>query len=475
MLIVIKKALAHQVSSLLALISILLLSACSSEPSHLQKVIASGELIVITRNSATTYYEGPNGPTGMEYDLIKGFANELGVQVRLIVAPTLSDVLTNLVNGEGDLAAAGLTITEERKQVMRFAPPYQTITQQLIYKLGEGRPKSVADLHGSLEVVKDSSHAALLKKIQPEFPNLTWTESYELDSEELLTLVWEKVIDYTVSDSNEFKLNQRFYPELRKAFELSKPESLAWAFTKSSDQSLYGAAVAYFNHIKKDGTLEQLLDRYYGHVQSFDYVGTRTYMRHILKRLPKYRPLFEYTGNELGIDWRLLAAMSYQESHWNAKAVSPTGVRGLMMLTRATAEYIGVKKRTDPAQSIRGGALYLKKLLAKFDGEIPMPDQTWFAIASYNIGYLHIIDAMELTQMRGGDQKSWKDIRENLPLLRKRKWYKKLKRGYARGNEAVRYTENIRSYYDILVWLTERDKPKVEEPPTALEISPPTL
>jgi membrane-bound lytic murein transglycosylase F len=475
MLITMNNALALRTFSLLAFITTLLLSACSNEPSHLQKVKANGELVVITRNSATTYYEGPNGPTGMEYDLVKGFANELGVQIRLIVAPTLSEVLSNLVNGEGDLAAAGLTITEERQKIMRFAPPYQTITQQMIYKLGEGRPNTIEDVEGSLEVVKDSSHAALLKQLQPQYPNLTWTESYELDSEELLTLVWEKVIDYTVSDSNEFQLNQRFYPELRNAFDISEPESLAWAFTQGKDQSLYGAAIAYFNRIKKDGTLEQLLDRYYGHVQSFDYVGTRTYMRHILKRLPKYRKLFEYTAEEFGLDWRFLAAMSYQESHWNAKAVSPTGVRGLMMLTQATAEYIGVKKRTDPAQSIRGGAMYYKKLLKKFDNKIPMPDQTWFAVASYNIGYLHIIDAIQLTEMRGGDTKSWKDLRENLPLLRKRKWYKQLKRGYARGNEAVKYTENIRSYYDILVWLTERNKPQKAVPSTALEITTPTL
>ncbi len=461
-------------SIMLFMLGVMHIQGCSKQSPLLQQVMERGELVVITRNSGTTYYEGPSGPTGMSYDLAKGFADELGVQLKIVVAPTLVDIFSMLKEGEGDLAAAGLTITPEREKFLMFTPPYQSVTQQVIYKLGEGRPRSIEELDGNIEVVNKSSHATLLKKLQKKYPSLSWSENKDLESEELLTLVWEKVIDYTVIDSNEFKINQRFYPELRVAFDLSDPEPLAWAFKKSPDKSLFNAATSYFNRIKENGTLEQLMDRHYGHVQSFDYVGTRTYMQHYLERLPKYQHLFEYTAQEYDLDWRLIAAMSYQESHWNPKAVSPTGVRGIMMLTKDTAEYIGVKKRTDAAQSIRGGTIYFKKLFDKFD-DIPMPDRIWFAVAAYNIGYLHIIDAIKLTEMRGGDSKSWKDLRENLPLLRKRKWYKKLKRGYARGNEAVRYTENIRSYYDILVWILEKNKPEEIPPPAALEITTPTL
>jgi len=221
-----------------------------------------------------------------------------------------------------------------------------------------------------------------------------------------------------------------------------------------------------------------LLERHYGHVSDFDYVGTRTYMRHIEQRLPEYRPHFEEAVADKDIDWRLLAAVAYQESHWNPKAVSPTGVRGMMMLTRTTANDLGVDRRTDPRQSIDGGSRYLKYLLDRIPERIQGRDRLWLALAAYNIGYGHMEDARIITQQRGGDPDKWMDVKESLPLLHKRKWYSKTKNGYARGNEAVRYVENIRSYYDILVWMIERNEPKPAPPatlPAALTLANPAL
>ena len=261
-----------------------------------------------------------------------------------------------------------------------------------------------------------------------------------------------------------------FYPELRAAFDLGKPEPLAWAFPKTGNDAIYREAIKFFNRIRHDGTINQLIERYYGHVSSFDYVGTRTYRKHISSRLPEYQPLFKEAGNRYGIDWRLLAAMAYQESHWDPHAVSPTGVRGIMMLTRATATHLGVTRRTDPVQSIDGGARYLARLLKSIPERIGEPDRTWMAVASYNIGFFHLEDARVITQKQGGNPDSWKDVKKSLPLLRQRKWYKQTKKGYARGDEAVTYVKNIRSYYDILMWQTDKERSQAELDESAFRI-----
>jgi len=436
------------------------LNACAPHQDRLARIKAAGEIHVLTRKSATTYYEGPLGPTGLEYDLAKRFADYLGVKLKLETPDTFEDILTEIENGDADVAAAGLTVTKTREKTVLFGPPYQYITQQLVYRLGTPTPKSIDDLTaGRVEVVAGSSHAERLRQLKKKHPKLEWTANPKASTEELLTLVWQQLIDYTVADSNEVAINRRYYPELRVAFDLTKPQPLAWAFPRDGDDSLYKAAVKFFDQLKSSGELDALLDRYYGHVEDYDYAGTTTYMRHVRMRLPDYRAEFQDAAREYKLDWRLLAAMAYQESHWNPDAVSPTGVRGIMMLTIATARHLGVDKRTDPIQSIQGGAQYLRALLDALPDSIKEPDRTWFALAAYNVGMGHVEDAREITRKRGGDPNVWADVKQNLPLLRRRKWYRHTRHGYARGNEPVRYVENIRSYYDILTWMLDRDEP----------------
>lgn len=450
------------------------LTACGQPTNLLEQVKANGELVVITRNSPTTYYEGPDGPTGFEYDLASLFARRLGVELRLVVPDNFPEILPMIEARQAHFAAAGLTVTEQRKTRVRFAPSYQKITPQLIYRTGTKPPRHWSALNGHLEVVASSSHCERLEALQTQNPELEWQENAELESEQLLNLVWEQVIDYTVADSNELSMNLRFYPELRVALDLSEPEPLAWAFPIDADASLYQEARNFFAHIQRNGELKQIIDRYYGHVKKFDYVGTRAYMRHIEQRLPSYRRMFEAAAETTEQDWRLLAAMGYQESHWNPKARSPTGVRGIMMLTLNTMRHLGLTDRLDPEQSISGGARYIAQIKKRLPERIADPDRTWMALASYNVGIGHLEDARILTQKNGADPDKWVDVSKHLPLLTQKKWYKQTKHGYARGREPVRYVENIRSYYDILVWHTAENRVP-EEVPSHFSFSLPAI
>jgi len=434
----------------------------------LEKVMSRGELTVITRNSPTTFYETSEGDAGLEYDLIKGFADSLGVKFKLVVANKFSDILPTVINGHVDFAAAGLSVTKDRQEFVRFTPAYQQVKQQIIYHRNNKRPKSVEDLFNKhIEIIAGSSHSQTMKKLGNENEELHWTDTEIADSNQLLHLVSEKLIEHTIADSNEFMIYRRFFPEIDVAFEIGDEEQLAWAFPKTSDNSLYKAASDYLKSIKNNGKLKQILERHYGHTKKFDYVGTRLFVRHISTRLKYYKNHFINAAKEHGLDWKLLAAAGYQESHWNRRAISPTGVRGIMMLTRKTAGQLGVKNRLNPKSSIFGGAKYLAHLIKRMDKNIPEPDRTWMALASYNVGYYHLDDARKITKKLGKDPNKWIDVKASLPLLAQRRWYKKTKYGYARGWEPVKYVENIRSYYDLLSWEINKSKPgPVPEPPS---------
>lgn len=399
------------------------------------------------------------------------FADRLGVKLTLLVPQSFGDLLEKVTNNEVDIAAAGLTITEERKKSLQFGPPYQEITEQLVYNNANRRPKDLSQVaRGNLEIVANSSHEERLKYLKEVIPELSWKSNREVESEELMEMVSDGIIDYTIADSNSVSLNQRYLYNLRVAFDVSEPQLLAWALPKSDDKSLLVEVQKFFQEIKDNGELTRMIERNYGHAEDFDYVGTKIYRRHIQTRLPQFQPLFEKAAAKEGLDWRLIAAIGYQESHWDPNAVSPTGVRGLMMLTLKTAKDLNITNRLDPKNSIFGGAKYFRKTKDRIDENIAEPDRTWMAMAAYNVGYYHVQDARELARKQDKNPDRWIDVKTVLPLLAKRKWYKQTRYGFARGWEPVRYVENIRSYYDILKWVDDKRKDAIVVPDEFLRI-----
>ena len=442
-----------------------LIGTCSSTPSILDQVLDTGTLRVVTRYSPTSYTITPDGPTGPEFDLVQSFADDLGVALIMEPVASVWEILPKLISGEAHMAAAGLSITESRQVYLNFGHPYESVDVHLIYKLGTGKPRSIDDiLDRSIEVVAASSHVDLLTSLRETYPALSWSENTDVEFAELLTKVAMGDIDLTVADSPDFNIQRHFYPDLRVALDLEIDDPIAWAFPKGTGDSLLAIADDFLIKSDRSGLLARIHDRYYGHTHKFDYVGTRNFIRHFKNRLPRYREWFEQAGEEWGVDVRLLAAIGYQESHWRSQAVSPTGVRGIMMLTLDTAEYLGVDNRLDPQSSIFGGAQYYARQTERIADTVAEPDRTWLALAAYNVGFNHIKDARMIVEWEGGDPDTWVNISDALPLLAQRKWYSLVPFGYARGWEPVLYVNNIRAYYTILQWLTEKEEnPVIEE------------
>lgn len=447
----------------------LLTAACggltaSQTPTLLEKVQAAGKLYVLSRNGPTTYYEGSHGLTGFEYTLAKAFADELGVELVIQEEDNLAILMEKLGSPTAQIGASGLTITDERRRKVRFGQPYLEVTQQLIYNRDQPRPESVEDLIGKdLLVIANSSHSEHLRELRRSYPELRWRERNDLEMIDLVEMVHKGELQYAIVDSNAFAVNHAVFPKAEVAFDVSEPQQLAWAFPRQADSSLYDAAREFFAGMEADGRLAEITDYYYGNNSQVNRSGAMLFAERVESRLPDWEDYLRDSGKEFQIDWRLLAAMSYQESHWNSRARSHTGVRGLMMLTQVTAREMGIANRIDPEQSISGGAQYFKKIFERIPERIQGSDRTWMALAAYNVGMGHLEDARILTESQGDDPDKWVDVKRYLPLLAKRKYYQHTRHGYARGWEPVEYVQNIRQYYNILRWHDQQKQRRIAE------------
>ena len=424
----------------------------------LSQIKSRGVLRISTVNSPLTYYTINNAPAGMDYELAKRFADYLGVKLEVTVRPNLGDLFDDLNDGKADLLAAGLIYNSERLSRYQSGPSYYSVSQQLVYRIDKPRPKNLGDLKGRLIVQSGSAYLSTLRSAKADsYPDLDWAISTDMGQKALLEAVADGKLDYTVGDSVTIGLLQRIHPQLAVAFDITDEEPVTWYLPRNDDDSLNAAMLDFYSQMGEEGTMARLEEKYLGHVGTFDYVDTRTFLRAIDNTLPDIKPLFEKYASS--IDWRLLAAISYQESHWNPQATSPTGVRGMMMLTRNTADSLDVNDRLDPEQSIRGGSEYLRRMMEKVPETIPEDERIWFALAAYNMGYAHMLDARRLTLKQGGNPDSWADVKLRLPMLSQKRYYAQTTYGYARGHEAYNYVENIRKYQISLVgYLQEQEK-----------------
>ncbi|MEQ5305340.1 membrane-bound lytic murein transglycosylase MltF [Providencia rettgeri] len=421
----------------------------NTQNSQINKIISQGELRISAVSSPLIYIDEQKQLRGFDYELAQGFASYLGVKLKITIRPTFEQIFDDLENGDADIAVAGLLYNKDRLAKTKTGPSYLNVTQQLVYRKGTNRPKNFNEITGKLLVTAGTAHASTLKELAKEYPNLKWEETSKYNTNQILEIVADGEVDYTLEDSIAVALQQRIHPQLAVAFDLLDDHAVTWYMRRSKENSLDAALLDFFNISHESELLARLNEKYFSHVESFDYFDTMAFIKAIDNKLPEYQPLFEKYAQV--IDWKLLAAIAWQESHWDPLATSPTGVRGLMMLTKPTATTMGIADRLDPEESIKGGAAYIAYIMERLPETIEEDDRIWFALSAYNMGYGHMQDVRKLTEMLGGDPNRWLDVKARLPLLTQKKYYSQLTYGYARGHEAYRYVENIRRYHQSLV------------------------
>ncbi|SPZ23668.1 Membrane-bound lytic murein transglycosylase F precursor [Providencia rettgeri] len=421
----------------------------NTQNSQINKIISQGELRISAVSSPLIYIDEQKQLRGFDYELAQGFASYLGVKLKITIRPTFEQIFDDLENGDADIAVAGLLYNKDRLAKTKTGPSYLNVTQQLVYRKGTNRPKNFNEINGKLLVTAGTAHASTLKELSKEYPNLKWEETSKYNTSQILEMVADGEVDYTLEDSIAVALQQRIHPQIAVAFDLLDEHAITWYMRRSKENSLDAALLDFFNLSHETELLARLNKKYFSHVESFDYFDTMAFIKAIDNKLPEYQPLFEKYAQV--IDWKLLAAIAWQESHWDPLATSPTGVRGLMMLTKPTATTMGIADRLDPEESIKGGAAYLAYIMERLPETIEEDDRIWFALSAYNMGYGHMQDVRKLTEMLGGDPNRWLDVKARLPLLTQKKYYSQLTYGYARGHEAYRYVENIRRYHQSLV------------------------
>ena len=410
---------------------------------------AQHDLIVAVSSGPLTYYPDDQGAIlGLEHDLIEAFALELGVGVKYLVVPP-DEIAATLDAGKAHLGVAWLPAPADSQQ--KATPPILQTADVLVQHEASLPLDDKDDLRGrTVHAMPGSRQLATLRDLQKQLPDLQVVEYKDSDLFGLLEALGKRKVELVAIDSTLIQIAAQFVPSLQATLELNENRPVVWWLGAHPNVELLARINTFVERVQRDGTLLKIEDRYFGHVRRLKQVDIVTFLGRVETVLPKLRKHFQAAQMSYGIDWRLIAAVAYHESHWEAEATSPTGVRGIMMLTEDTADRLGVGNRLDARDSIMGGARYLNLLKEMQPADVAEPDRTWLALASYNIGPGHFNAARALARLQGADPTAWYEMKQILPLLAQPKYYERVKSGRARGGEAVLLVENIRAYYDIL-------------------------
>lgn len=432
------------------LLFFLALSLTVCDPRQLIPFEHTNELVVLTKPpSPEEMQEEIGGTAGFDRDLMHMLAQELGKKIRFIAAANDAALLERLRNGEATLAAAWQSPTGEPQVVASL--PYFEDQDVLVTPDASLPPNTLEQLtQRKLHVVAGSRQESVLHQMANEHPGLHAIAIPDVSEIDLVAGVAQGRFEAAVVSDTEFDIGSNFYPELQKSMKIGPPRPIVWLFAPGTDAQLIARCNTFLERIKASGELARLKDRYFGHIDRLTPSDTVHFIQRMQNVLPLYRPLFQNAQLRTGIDWRLLAALAYQESRWDPLATSPTNVRGMMMLTEETADELGVSNRLNPEQSINAGAHYLNDLRNALPPQVTEPDRLWMALAAYNLGMGHLRAARYIAETLNINPDSWYAMKKVLPLLAQPRYYKRLKSGKGRGGEAVIMVENIRVYADIL-------------------------
>lgn len=429
-----------------------LLAGCERAPkARLLDFRELGELRVATCRDALAYRIGPDGsPGGFEHDLMIALGERLGVPVRFTVMPTIASALHAIERGDVHVAAAGLIRNDQRK--VAWSAPVRRV-EYVIVGREQGpvvnREEELANFR--IGVRRSSVPAQILQAMRRQVKGLRLDFPQHGGEAELLERVASGALDFAATDAMSYQVMSKYHPQLRVAMPLALRSETSWAIALDSAQSLLPEVDSFLAASRESGLFDRIAERYFGHVQRIGDQHVQAFLERMRSRLPEFRTYFVNAAREHQLDWRLVAAVAYQESQWDPLATSRTGVRGMMMLTEDTAARLGVRNRLDARESIAAGARYLAMLRDELPAEIAEPDRSWMAVAAYNIGMGHLRGAGAIARSLSKDDTSWMEMKRVLPLIARPDYASRLRAGAGRGGEAVIMAESVRNYYDILV------------------------
>lgn len=427
----------------------------------LEQIRERGKLVAITGYSSTSYFVYRGKPMGYEYELLNRFADYLGVELEILVAEEMDNTFEMLNRGEGDIIAYSLTVTKDRKNRVQFTRYHNLVKQVLVQRKPENwRKKSYKsveeelirnpiELEGkTIYVRKNSSYEARLKNLSEEIGgeiNIVEAPG-KVGTEDLIRMVADGKIDYTVADENLALINKTYYENLDVKTAVSFPQKIAWAVRKNSPR-LLNAVNEWMDGMRETRDYFAIYSKYYKNRKAYKRRLASDFFSLTGNRISKYDELLKVHGELINWDWRLLASQIFQESRFNPYAQSWAGAKGLMQLIPATAKRFGVANLYDPRQSVEAGTRYLEWLNAFWKPKIPGRDiRIKFVLASYNVGPGHVEDARRLAEKYGADPDKWEgNVAKYLLLKSSRKFYNDdvVKFGYCRGREPYNYVKEV--------------------------------
>lgn len=438
-------------------------NASLSSETDLPNILKKGKLTVLAENSTATYFIYRGKKMGLEYELLKEYAEHLGVQLEIKMVDNIDELSALLNNGKGDLIACNLTITKERAKTFAFSKPYLRASQVLVQrkpkdwrsmKASEWKRQLISDplelIHKTIHVWKNSSYYDRLTHLQEELGDTIYIEGVSGDviPEELIEQVAEGVIDYTVTDENVAKINSRFYNNIDISLALSVKQQIAFAMRKENPMLL-----EHFNNwlveFMKTTTFRYIKHKYLN-ISQFSSKSKDEFSTLGGKRISRFDQAIQKVAGEYNWDWRLLAALVYQESKFKTGEISWAGAYGLMQFMPGTGPSYGVYPDSPPDVQIRGGMKKLNKNYGDWHMISDSIQRIKFTLATYNAGLGHIKDAQFLAEKYGDDPNLWDNHVEKYVLrLSKPKYYRErgVRNGYLRGNETYNYVREIFSRF----------------------------
>lgn len=425
----------------------------------LDKILKRGKLIVLAENSSSTYFNYREKDMGFEYEILKEFSKEIGVELEVKVIDNLDNVFEQLKRGEGDILACNLTVNKERSKLIEFSTPLMNIPQVLVQ-----RKKNADTLSGAtfitdpsqlarkkINVWSQSSYYDRLLHLQDEIGDTIYIkgENGVIGSDELIEQVSEGIIDYTVVEENVAKINARFFENLDVSLPISAKQKIAFGLRQSSPL-LKAKMDSWLRTFTQTSVYKYIYHKNFelGQIAFEEEIpNNATKPQNNSKgKLADFKAIFEAAGKKHNINWRWLAALSYQESRFDPNAVSFGGAYSMMQFMPEIGPKFGVYPDSPPEVQIMGGA---KKLQRDIQSWKSIPDELnriKFALASYNCGQGHVFDAQRLATKYGKDPKIWDgNVEEMILQLSKKEYYgdEVVRHGSMRGTITYKYVREI--------------------------------